>query len=170
MKFQPEDSREESFTGEEEAWETPRLDSLFPSVLPVTYTSILDHPLACKMFVSFRSGKTRWKKCEGWSTALNEIAKILILAEKKPLHFWFLQSQKLYKISFDHLTPDVPSTSLGIFSHRSCKHKNSWPLSVKTFLRKPEPLQEAAKNKHIFQVGGKCCQRLIGIFCRSGNE
>lgn len=41
---------------------------------------------------------------------------------------------------------------------------------MKTFLRKSEPLQEAAKHKHLFQVGGKCCQRLLGIFCRPGNE
>lgn len=88
---------------------------------------------------------------------------------KKPIHFWFLQSQKLYEISFDHLTPDVPSTSLDI-SHRRCKHKGSWQSTMKMSLRNSEPLQEAAKNKHIFQVGGKRCQGLTGIFCRSGNE
>lgn len=58
MKFQPKDSREASFRGEEGAWEAPKLGSLFPSVLSVIYVSVLDQPLACKMFVSLESGKT----------------------------------------------------------------------------------------------------------------
>jgi len=64
MNFQPKDSGEASFTGEEATWETPKPGNLFPCVVSVTSIHVLDRPLANKMFVAFENGKTQTKKMQ----------------------------------------------------------------------------------------------------------